>query len=391
VPLAGLFDAVGAVTNQPMAVYEMGPWATAVERAVIRRLGKMLGLPDGFSGIATHGGSLANLTALLTARNVTLKDAWKRGMRHAGSPVLVVQADAHYSIARAAGILGLGTENVVKIPLDDRRRMRPDALDAELARLDAEGRPVIAVVGCSGGTLTGAFDPLESIGEICRRRGVWLHVDAAHGGSAAMSEKHRHLLQGIDRADSIVWDAHKMLYAPALCAFVFYREGKHEYATFEQDASYLFDPTAPYLAEFDVGLRTVECTKRAAAYGLWGVWSLFGKQLFAELIDRTYALRRAFPEMLEAADDFVPLNVPECNILVFRHIPKELRDADDARLGRFQFELRRRVIESGRFYLVSTHFEGIGALRTVIMNPLITLDDLAALLETLRETGRELR
>ena len=126
-----------------------------------------------------------------------------------------------------------------------------------------------------------------------------------------------------------------MLFVPAVCAFVFYREGKHQYATFQQDATYLFDPTAPYLTEYDVGLKTVECTKRAAVYGLWGVWSLFGKELFADLVERTYALSRAFYEMLKSTDDFVPLNDPECNILVFRYVPKELRDAGDERLGRF--------------------------------------------------------
>ncbi len=394
VPLAGLFDAVGAVTNQPMAVYEMGPWATAVEQAMVRRLGEMLGLPEGFSGIATQGGSLANLTALLTARNVSLAEVWERGIARAGSgsdaAVLVVQSDAHYSVSRSAGILGIGTENIVKVPLDDRRRMRPEALETELVRLKSRRRRVMAVVACAGGTLTGAFDPLEPIGEICRRHGVWLHVDAAHGGSAAMSEKHRHLLRGIDRADSVVWDAHKMLYVSALCAFVFYRRGNHQYATFQQDASYLFDPTAPYLAEYDVGLKTVECTKRAAVYGLWGVWSLFGKRLFEELIDRTYALGRAFHETLIAADDFAPLNEPECNILVFRHVPRQLRDTSDERLGRFQLELRRRLVESGRFYIVSTTIDGVGALRAVIMNPLITPDDLTRLIDALRQTGTEI-
>lgn len=390
VPLAGLFDAVGAVTNQPMAVYEMGPWATAVEQAVIRRLSARLGLPEGFAGIATHGGSLANLTALLTARNVAMEGAWTQGIRRDAAPALLVQADVHYSVTRAAGILGVGTENVVKVPLDARRRMRPESLDNELARLRKEGRRVVAVVASAGTTAIGAFDPLEPIGEICRRYGVWLHVDAAHGGSAAMSEKHRHLIEGIENADSVVWDAHKMLYVPALCAFVFYRDGRNQYAAFQQNAPYLFDPTAPYLAEFDAGLKTVECTKRAAVYGLWGIWSLFGERLFADIIERTYALAGAFHEMLASAEDFRPLNVPACNILAFQHVPEALRGESDERLGRFQLELRRRLVESGRFYIVSTSLDGVGALRTVIMNPLITLDDLESLLDTLREMGREL-
>ena len=131
----------------------------------------------------------------------------------------------------------------------------------------------------------------------------------------------RHLVAGLERADSVVWDAHKMLFVPGLCAFVFYRDKSHRFEAFRQDAPYLFDPAAPGLAEYDSGMKTVECTKRAAAFGLWGVWSLFGRQLFADMVDVTFALGRTFYEKLLAADDFVPLHEPQCNIVVFRHVP----------------------------------------------------------------------
>jgi L-2,4-diaminobutyrate decarboxylase len=219
---------------------------------------------------------------------------------------------------------------------------------------------------------------------------VWLHVDAAHGGAACLSGRHRHLVAGLERADSVVWDAHKMLFVPALCAFVFYRRAAHKFEAFQQDAPYLFDPAAPGLAAFDSGLRTLECTKRAAAFGLWGVWALLGPQLLADLVDVTFALGRSFYEKLSAADDFVPLHEPQCNIVAFRHVPQELRDAPRDVLGRFQFELRRRVIESGEFYIVSTKLDGLGALRVTIINPLTTAAHLDLLLETLRRTGRQL-
>ncbi|MHB8897909.1 MAG: pyridoxal phosphate-dependent decarboxylase family protein, partial [Thermoguttaceae bacterium] len=292
VPMAGLFDAVGSITNQVMAIYDMGPWATAVELALIDRLGALVGwTPGEFSGLVTHGGSLANLTALLTARNVGLEGVWERGLAAAGKPpVLVVQADAHYSVARSAGILGLGSKQVVRAPLDGRRRMDPDRLDELLAGLRAGGQPIVAVCACACATPIGAFDPLKDVSDVCSRHGVWLHVDAAHGGSACFSSRHRHLLEGLELADSVVWDAHKMLFVPALCAFVLYRRRAHKFESFRQDAPYLFDPAAPGQAEYDSGLRTVECTKRAAAFGLWGVWSLFGSQLFADMVDVTFDL-----------------------------------------------------------------------------------------------------
>jgi L-2,4-diaminobutyrate decarboxylase len=389
VPIAGLFDAVGSITNQCMAIYEMGPWATAAEWAMVQRLGQLIGWPKGtFSGLVTHGGSLANLTALLTARNVSLGESWHRGVPHDGKPpVLVVHADAHYGVSRAAGVLGLGTDQIVRVGLDQQRRMDPDQLDQTLENLRVAGQPVVAVVACACATPIGAFDPLGDIADVCLRHDVWLHVDAAHGGAAQLSPRHRHLLAGLDQADSLIWDAHKMMFVPALCAFVFYRDKRHRFETFQQDAPYLFDPSAPGLAEFDSGLRTVECTKRAAVFGLWGLWSLAGPQLFADLVDITFAMGQTFYQMLSDAPDFHPLHQPQCNIVVFRHAPPSMREASPQRMGKFQMELRRRLIESGAFYIVSTNIDGMGALRVTIINPLTTPDHLGQLLDEIRKAA----
>ena len=402
VPIAGLFDAIGSVTNQCMAIYEMGPWTTAVEQAMIDKLAAYLGWQGtDFAGIVTHGASLANLTALLVARNVALGESWETGISNDsplsrgagpahGAPKLVVQADAHYCIARSAGILGIGTNNVVKAPLDERRRMDPEMLDTILADLHTAGNRIVAVVACACATPIGAFDPLERIADICAKHDVWLHVDAAHGGAALLSARHRHLVAGLERADSLTWDAHKMLFVPALCAFLFYKNKRHSFEAFRQNAPYLFDPSAPGLTEFDSGLRTVECTKRAAALGLWGVWSLFGPQLFADMVDVTFELGRVFYEKLLAAADFDALHEPECNIVVFRHVPDELRRATPERVSEFQWQLRRAVIESGEFYLVPTAHGGIAALRCTLINPLTTAAHLDLLLEALRSRGREI-
>jgi L-2,4-diaminobutyrate decarboxylase len=303
---------------------------------------------------------------------------------------LVIHSDAHYSVSRSAGILGVGANHVIRVGLDSQRRMDPDQLADVLHGLHGKKQPIVAVVACACSTPVGAFDPLNDIADVCQRYGVWLHVDAAHGGAACLSSRHQHLVAGLHRADSVVWDAHKMLFAPALCAFVFYRNQAHKFEAFRQNAPYLFDPAAPGIAEFDSALRTVECTKRAAAFGLWGVWSLFGPQLFADLVDVTFALGHAFYDKLCDAPDFRPVHEPQCNIVVFRHVPEAIRDAPPEVLGRFQFELRRRIIESGKFYIVSTKIDGIGALRVTIINPLTTPEDLDRLLDTLREMGKDL-
>jgi len=386
IPLAALFDAITTLTNQVMAIYEMGPWATAIEQAVVNELGEAMGFATGkFGGLITSGGSLANLTALLTARNVALGDSWSKGLAaRSPAPVLVAHAEAHYCVTRAAGVLGLGTEQVVRVPLDDQRRMDVNQLDSILADLRSRGVPIVAVSAAACATPIGAFDPLVEIADVCRRHEVWLHVDAAHGGAACHSARHRHLVQGIELADSVVCDAHKMMFMPALCALVFYRDREHRFATFEQTAPYLFDPSAPGLAEYDNGMVNLECTKRAAAMGLWGVWSTFGNRLFEALVDTTFARAQQFYELLVEVDDFEAFCKPECNIVVFRYLPAEIRNRSAAEIDQFQLQLRRTVVESGDFYLVQTTLDGRSYLRATIINPLTTEEHLRGLLRRLR-------
>jgi L-2,4-diaminobutyrate decarboxylase len=334
---------------------------------------------------------LANLTGLLTARNVALGDSWTAGFAgRSPAPVLVAHGDAHYSVTRSAGILGLGTNQIVSAALDDRRRMDPNSLDDCLSGLRSQGVPIVAVSATSCATPIGAFDSLVDIADVCRRHDVWLHVDAAHGGAVAFSPRYRHLLDGIELADSVVCDAHKMMFMPALCAMLFYRNPAHRLATFQQEAPYLFDPTAPELADYDSGIVNMECTKRAAAFGVWGIWSLLGTQIFNDMVDVTIDLAQQFHAMLTAADDFTPLHEPQCNIVAFRYTPPELRGVPAAKIDSLQPRLRRAVIESGEFYLVQSRLDDRPVLRTTMMNPLTTVDDLRGLVECLRRYGRQL-
>ncbi|MFN9721506.1 MAG: pyridoxal phosphate-dependent decarboxylase family protein [Planctomycetota bacterium] len=388
VPIAGLFDAVASITNQGMAIFEMGPWATAVDHAIVRALCAKVGWnPDESSGLVTHGGSIANLTALLTARNVVMPASWEEGV--SPNAVLIVHPDAHYCVARSAGILGLGTKQVIRAEMDSEGRLDAVSLDQKMQDLKQQGKIIIAVSACACTTPTGTFDRLHELADVCHRNSVWLHVDAAHGGGLLMSRSYRHHLSGIERADSVVWDAHKMLFVPALCAAVLYRNAAHRFATFQQNAPYLFDPSAPGMADIDSGMRTLECTKRAAGFGLWGLWSVFGETIFEQLVDRTIGLARTLHTILKSAADFEPVNDPECNIVVFRYIPDRLRGASLEDIDRLQRELRTVLIRSGQFYIVQTTFRGRAVLRTVVMNPMTTEDDFLELLEAIRNVDRQ--
>ncbi len=389
IPVAGLFDAVGSITNQPMAIYEMGPWATVVEHALLRKLAKLVGWnPDTSSGLLTHGGSLANLTALLTARNIAFPNAWEAGCP--SNAVIVAHAESHYCVSRSAGILGMGTKQIRSVALDADRRMDPVALQHVLEECQARNEKVVAVVAVACATPTGAFDKLSEIADLCERFDVWMHVDAAHGGGVLMSNTYRHLAAGIERADSVVWDAHKMLFVPPLCAAVLYRQAEHQFAAFQQNAPYLFQSDDRQQAVYDSGIRTVECTKRACGFGLWGAWSLYGREVFEQIVDKVFGLAKIAADELDAADDFERPFRQDANIIVYRSLPAQIRSADRETQNQFQFQLRDQLVHSGDFYIVQTVIDDIAYLRMVVMNPMTTETDLNRLLNKLRELEQKL-
>ena len=219
--------------------------------------------------------------------------------------------------------------------------MDPQKLDDCLRELRARNQPIVAVVACACATPIGAFDPLAELADVCQRHGVWLHVDAAHGGCACLSPRHRHLVEGLERADSVVWDAHKMLFVPGLCAMVFYRDRSHRFETFRQEAPYLFDP---------VGSGTGRVRQWAAdgrMHEACGCVRLVGRLVVVRTTivhrpgGRHVLARRQFLREAGSAADFTPLHEPQCNIVVFRYTPEATRGWPPEQLGKFQFELRR--------------------------------------------------
>ena len=378
-PGAVLAEAVSAILNNGMAVAEMGPVAVPVELAVIQWMCKTLGLPAGAGGVMTSGGSLGNLTALLAMRQARAGfDVWKDGA-HAGPPLaVIVGADAHYSVARTLRVMGWGDGGAIGARLDERHRMTAAAVRDALAR--AGDRRVIGILAAAGSTATGAFDPLDELADVAAEHGLWLHVDAAHGGGVSVSPALRDKLRGIERADSVIWDAHKLLMMPALVTAVLFRDEAHAYAAFAQHASYLFHGERTW---WDLGQRTLECTKRMMAIELWTALRVHGERWFGEVVERQVALARGLAERIKSAPDFELALAPELNIVCYRHRPAGVTDLDAHNRA-----LRQKVVEDGRFYIVGTQLPGGFYLRSAIMNPLIEERDLDDLLEHLRSRCR---
>lgn len=399
IPFMSLMDALGSATNQPSGIYEMGPFEVGAERVLVDELAARIGWKktsdsSAYEMIVTHGGSLANLTAILAARNHRYPSAWEKGVLASAPsglrPAILAGADAHYSVSRSAGISGLGTDQIIKVPLDEKRRMIPSELEALISSAKQKGLDPFCIVASSGSTATGSFDPLEEIAAISRRHGLWLHVDGAHGASLLLSAEHRAKLKGIELADSITWDAHKMMFAPALCTFLLYRDGRTSYEPFHQDAPYLLDQGFEDSRVYDFSLRTMECTRRALALGTYAVWATFGPSAFEALIDRTVGMTRAFYALLNEAEDFTPLHEPECNILCFKYLPAKLKQQGEETISAHQSAIRRKLVEGGEFYITSTRLGGGFALRVTLMNALTDESHLRDLMDAIRRVSGEI-
>jgi L-2,4-diaminobutyrate decarboxylase len=373
-----------------MAVYEMGPTATPAELAVVSWMAAQLGLPPTAGGCLTSGGSLGNLTALLAARQAHAGfDVWSAGV-HGGAPLAVLcGAQAHYSVSRAVRIMGLGDQGAIAVDVDERYRVRPDALAAAYEHAESLGRRPIAVVASACSTGTGAFDPLPAIADFCASRGLWLHVDGAHGASAALSPRHRHLVAGIERADSITWDAHKMMAMPALLTGVLFRDGRRSYEAFAQEASYLFAAGRGegHAEWFNLGLRTLECTKRMMSTIVHASLTSYGVRTFRDYVERCFALGAELARHITDAPDFELTVPPDGNIVCWRYTPP---GRDPARLDELQAAVRRRVLERGRFYILQTRLPPGTVLRATLMNPLTEDQDLTEMLDEIRAAGATL-
>jgi L-2,4-diaminobutyrate decarboxylase len=383
-PAAVWAEPLISALNQSLAVREMSPAGTAIERSLIRWLAGLAGLGDDAGGAFTSGGTEANFTALLAARAAVLPGAWQHGVG-ADPPVLVCGEHAHYSMARAAGQLGLGVANVVTVPTLN-FRMDAAALPGILADLAAAGRRVLAVVASAGSTATGSFDELEPIAAACAARDHWLHVDAAHGGSALLSDRHRHRLRGIEHADSVAWDPHKMMLLPIPCSAVLVRHEARLDTAFAQSAPYLFRSGGAERSA-DQGVRSFACSRRFEALKLWVALQRYGTDGIAALYDRLCRMTASLHERLVRHPSFEPAHEPESNILCFRWNPVTEGTAE-ADLDSFNLALRERWNASGEGWITTTVLAGRRVLRVTIMNPRTTEQHLDMLLDGLDRMAR---
>src|SRR6185436_15062243 len=281
-PVGIWMESIIGAMNQSLAVWEMSPTATMIEHQIVGWLSRLAGYGAGAGGTLTSGGTEANFTAMLAARNAAVPDAWEDGIG-ADPPFVVYGEHAHYAVTRAIGQLGMGRRSGISIASRN-YKIDVELLLKTLDRLRDEGKRVMAVAATAGTTATGSFDDLETIGETCTERGIWLHVDGAHGASALLSSRPPRALNGLRHSRSLAWDPHKMMLLPLAAGMVLTRDDRDLERAFAQKAPYLFHAGKSSRIP-DQGIRSFQCSRRADVLKLWFVMQRFGSNGLGKLYD----------------------------------------------------------------------------------------------------------
>jgi len=371
--MATAADMLTSVLNSSMYTYKIAGPHALIEREVTRHMVGRLGW-DGGEGIFTPGGSMSNLTALILARNEASPGVRETG--ESGRLTLYTSSESHYSIAKGAGMIGLGRDNVRRIAVDGRGRMRTDALVKQL-REDREAGAQPALINATAGTtVLGAFDPIRELVAVAREEDVWLHVDGALGGSAVLSERHRELLDGVEGADSLTWNAHKLLGVPLICSAILVRRQGLLHRHFNQSASYLFQSDED---ELNFGTRALQCGRRNDAFKLWAAWKHHGDAGYAARIDTLFELARYAASVVRSHEALVLTREPESVNVCFevRGVPSE--------------DVCEALRQENRVLVGYGVVDGRRVIRLACVNPAIERSDLDAFFAEILEVGDRLR
>jgi len=353
------------------------PAAVAVERTVIRWLAGAVGC-EGFDGLFTSGGSLANLMALAMAR-----ESRAPANEDGAQPCVVYASDeVHMSIPKALALLGIGRSSLRLVPVDEHLRIDVDALETVIESDAHAGRRGIAVVASAGTVMTGAIDPLAQLAEIARSHDLWLHVDGAYGGFAAIAEPAK--FDGLARADSISLDAHKWLYQPLDCSVLLYRDAERARKAFSYSAEYVNTSSEDPIESFAFFDHTIELSRRFRALKVWLSLRYHGLASFREAIAGNLRQARLLAQLIDSQPTLELLAPVELSAVCLRWI-----SPDGAALSERNEQILQRVNQRGRVWLSNANVRGAVGLRACITNHRTTDNDVRAVIEEVLAAAEE--
>ena len=381
-PIGAFADLLASTLNANLTIWRSAPAPVELERVTIDWIRQILGFGPEAGGLFVSGGSMANLAAVAAARQ-TKQHSFGRLRLYASSAT-------HFSIIKAAVLLGIGRQNVQHVAVDECFRMRVDDLVAKItADLDA-GYVPFCVVGNAGTVDTGAVDPLREIRDVANRFQLWMHVDGSYGAFAILADSARKLFAGLEQADSIALDPHKWLYLPVDVGCVIYRDPEAARAAFAHEAEYtrMFGEEADEaFVCWDYG---PELSRRFRALKVWMLLKGVGLDRLSDAIESNLACARYLEAMVQASDDFEMVAPVELSIFCFRHVPTQLRNESTQQIDAFNERLLVALQQDGSSYVSNTMLGGRFALRGCVLNYRTTLRDMEILLDDLRRVAKSL-
>lgn len=360
-----------AIGNHSLYTYKVAGPFVLIEDLLIQRLGNFAGFASSekrCGGIFTPGGSLSNLAAMLCARD-HCNPHWRE--KGAIQAKIYTSAEAHYSVRKGAGIIGVGRDQVVSVPCDSRGRMDPETLKTILYEDRQRGELPMMVIATAGTTVRGAFDSIDQLADLCEAENIWLHVDGAFGGAALLTETLRDRMVGIERAQSLTWDAHKVMGVPLTCSVLLTRDEHACEHALSESASYLFQADDAFL---NPGTRSLQCGRRNDALKLWSAWRFHGDLGWARRVERSRALAVALADEIQQRATLELCEEPPFLNVCFEVNEEMLGPIDHAALcDRLQLEQSALI--------GSADYKGRKVIRAAVINPALVLKDLQCLLD----------
>uniref|UniRef100_A0A673ZWM0 Glutamate decarboxylase 1 n=1 Tax=Salmo trutta TaxID=8032 RepID=A0A673ZWM0_SALTR len=384
--------------------YEIAPVFVLMEQLTLKKMREIIGWPDGEGdGIFSPGGAISNMYSVMTARYKFFPEVKTKGMTAAPRLVLFTSEHSHYSIKKACAALGFGTENLILLSTDERGRVIPADLEAKVIDAKARGCVPMFVNATAGSTVYGAFDPIHEIADICEKYNMWLHVDVRlieirfHGG-LLMSRKHRHKLRGVERANSVTWNPHKMMGVPLQCSAILVRERGVLSGCNSMCAGYLFQPDKQYDVSYDTGDKAIQCGRHVDIFKFWLMWKAKGTVGFEHHIDKCLDLSHYLYTKIRDREGYQMVfeGEPQHTNVCFWYLPPGIRDMPDGqerrdRLHKVAPKIKALMMESGTT-MVGYQPQGdkVNFFRMVISNPAATRSDIDFLTDEIERLGHDL-
>lgn len=356
------------LANTSMYTYEVAPVATTIEIEMISLMNSYAGYTDG-DGIFVSGGSNANLVAMFSARNRILPESRFIGYDRNQRLVAFVNEQAHYSFETAANVLGIGAKNVIKVKSDKNGKLIPSELEREIINAINRGeKPFFAAATCAT-TLLGAYDPIDEMAEICNKYNIWLHADGSFGGSIILSDKHRHLMKGIEKTDSFAWNPHKLMNIPLICsALLVKKRGTLQHNITDINADYIFHDID---AIEDLGKKSIQCGRKVDAVKLWFAWKYFGLDGYQKRIDNLIDMATYAESIVNKHPKLELLSKRQSFAVCFQYIPSKETD-----LNQFNLELRESLRKSGKSIVNYGYIGKTLAIRLITANGELSKSDI---------------